>query len=75
MTTGSALDASGLRLVRKGRRVRLGASVGTVTKANGPRAFVKWDALPSAGVRYEFCDRLTVIDSESDDDQPEGNKQ
>lgn len=69
MTTGSALDASGLRLVRKGRRVRLGEFVGTVTKANGPRAFVKWDAWWMLAT-YEHCDRLTVIDKKPKDARP-----
>lgn len=63
MTTGSALDESSLRLVRKGVRVSLGGSVGTVTKANGPRAWVRWDT-PGARCSYEHCDQLLVVDPE-----------
>jgi hypothetical protein len=69
MTTGSALDASGLRLVRKGRRVRLGTFEGTVTKANGPRAFVKWDAWWMVAT-CEHSNRLTVIDNKPKEARP-----
>lgn len=66
MTTGSALDSTTLRLVRKGLRVAQVVTVkgikhsklGTVTKANGPTAWVLWDG--SRGSSYERCDNLTV---------------
>lgn len=59
MTTGSALDRTDTRLVRKGRRVAMGLRVGVVIKANGLRAFVKW--ADTGAVSYEWCNQLEVI--------------
>lgn len=60
MTTGCALDASTVRLVRKGCRVQLDGRRGIVTKANGPRAWVRWDE-PCRPSTYEWCNRLEVL--------------
>lgn len=53
------LDASTLRLVRRGLRVRLGDRVGTVAKLNRGTCLVDWDGEPFASPHY--CREVTVI--------------
>jgi len=65
MTTGSALDSTTVRLVRKGLQVSKiergkPTKYGTVSKANGERCWVLW--LGARGSSYEWCKNLTVLE-------------
>ncbi len=56
---GASLDASGLRLVARGRRVSLGERVGTVAKLSRGTCLIDWDGEPYASPHY--CHEVTVL--------------
>jgi hypothetical protein len=56
MANPAALDASGLRLVRKGLAVVKDGRQGLVTKANGRVCYVQW---PDSG--YAVCELSTEV--------------
>lgn len=58
-TNSAALDASGLRLVRKGLTVAKDGRQGVVTKANGRVSFVQWPEEPYG--QSELSAELTVM--------------
>lgn len=53
------LDATGLRLVMRGRRVSLGELVGVVVRLSRGACFVQWDGVTYAKAHY--CHEVTVL--------------